>query len=114
MLNLQDLNLAKELYYHTVNHVKNVYRAAEAIAENEHINRNELQLLLTAACYHDAGFLYVIEGHEIASCEITAEVLPSFGYDNEDISAINNMIMAIKIPQSPNNLLEEKIIEAKL
>ncbi len=114
IVNLQNLNLSKDLYYHNVNHVKDVYHAAEAIAQNEHIKPYELQLLLTAACYHDSGFLNVIEGHEIASCEIATEVLPSFGYCNEDIKAINNMIMATKIPQSPTNLLEEILVDADL
>ena len=114
MLDLLTSGLAKDLYYHNVDHVKDVYRAAETIARNEKIKPHQLQLLLTAACYHDAGFLRVIKHHETESCKIANEILPSFGYSNDDIKSINSMIMATKIPQSPSNLLEEILADADL
>lgn len=114
IINLQSSDLSKDLYYHNIDHVNDVYQAALAIARNENINPHELQLLLTAACYHDVGFLKVIEGHEIESCKIASETLPLYGYSIEDIKSINSMIMATKIPQSPRNLLEEILADADL
>ncbi len=114
ILNLLTSGLSKDLYYHNVDHAKDVYRAAETIARNEKIELHQLQLLLTAACYHDAGFLKVIKHHETESCKIANEILPSFGYSNDDIKSINSMIMATKIPQSPSNLLEEILADADL
>lgn len=73
---------------------------------------HQLQLLLTAASYHDAGSLRVIKHHETDSCKIANEILPSFGYSNDDIKSINSMIMVTKIPQSPSNLLQEILADA--
>ena len=69
-------------------------------------------MLLTAASYHDAGSLRVIKHPETDSCKIANEILPSFGYSNDDIIFINSMIMGTKIPQSPSNLLQEILADA--
>lgn len=88
--------------------------AALRLAELEGISDYEKQLLLTAVVFHDSGFIYQTKDHEERGCAIVREVLPQFNYNPEEIERICGMIMSTKIPQKPNNLLEEIICDADL
>lgn len=102
------------LIYHNSKHAIDVYDAAKRLAEGEGVVGDDLTLLLTAAYYHDAGFLVKAKGHEEESCRIVQEVLPGFDYDAEQISRICGIIMATRLPQSPKNHLEEILADADL
>ena len=102
------------LCYHNIDHTRDVRSAAESIGNSELISPYEMKLLLTAACYHDCGFLAVTHEHETESCNIARESLPGFGFSNEEIDRICGMIMATKMPQSPQNILEQIIADADL
>jgi uncharacterized protein len=106
--------LPGHLTYHNADHAKDVYQAAQHIGEAEGIAGNELKLLLTAAYYHDSGFLVKADGHEEESCRIAREALPAYGYTPDEIDRICGMIMATRLPQSPTNQLEEILADADL
>jgi uncharacterized protein len=106
--------LPRHLSYHNINHTVDVMQAAASIADKEGIDANDKRLLVTAALFHDTGFLIGREGHEAASCNIAREYLPLYGYHPAEIEVICNMIMATRIPQSPHNRLEEIICDADL
>ena len=107
-------NLPKHLSYHSVMHVKDVIDSVEKIAKSEGVNQEDLMLLKAAALFHDTGFLYGAKDHEEKSCEIAQEYLPNYGYSQSQIDKIKGMIMATKIPQSPNNHLEQILADADL
>ncbi len=107
-------DLAKHLSYHSVNHIKDVYSAAERLAKHEGVTGEDLTLLLTAVLFHDSGFLMQQKGHEKISCDIAKEYLPQFEYNHDQIERICGMIMATSIPQTPHNLMEEIICDADL
>lgn len=106
--------LPKHLSYHSVEHIKDVYDAVVYIGKEEKISDYEMKLVLTAAWFHDSGFLRGAKDHEEESCRIAKENLPHFGYKPEEIEQICGMIMATKIPQSPKNHLEEILADADL
>jgi uncharacterized protein len=106
--------LPEQRTYHSVGHVNDVVKAAKRIGEAEGIRGNDLNLLLTAALYHDSGFMIQSHEHERVSCDIVRENLPGFEYTPEQIDAICGMIMATKVPQEPTNLLEQIICDADL
>ena len=106
--------LSPKLSYHSVAHVLDVYDAAEKIGKAENISAAEMKLVLTAAAYHDSGFLKGAKNHEEESCRIVRENLPGFDYQPNQIEQICGMIMATKIPQSPKNYLEEILADADL
>ena len=114
MLNRLKKELPASLYYHGPHHTLDVMHAAMQIAEAEKITENEKKLLRIAAAYHDAGFIYLYNGHEEKGCEMANETLPGFGFSNEQLSIICGMIMATKIPQQPKALLEKIIADADL
>lgn len=114
ILNKLKKELPPHLSYHSIDHIKDVYDSCKTIAKSEGVDGVDLKLLLTAALFHDSGFIVQQKGHEQISCEIVREYLPDFNYTPQQIEKICGMIMATKIPQSPNNLLEEIIADADL
>jgi len=107
--------LRPEFTYHCFDHTIDVCNAAKTIGTSEGISRYDMKLLLTAALFHDSGFT---EGgsndHEEKSCRIANQFLPGFNYEIDDLEKIKGMIMATKLPQSPQNRLEEIICDADL
>lgn len=114
ILNKLRLELPAALSYHSVLHVKDVYAAAEMIGRQENISGQEMKLLLSAAWFHDSGFLRGPKDHEEESCRIARQFLPDFDYTAEEIEQICGMVMATKIPQSPKNHLEQILADADL
>ncbi|MDZ4667445.1 MAG: HD domain-containing protein [bacterium] len=102
------------LYYHSFNHVMDVYSAAENLADLEGIEGENLVLLRTAVLFHDSGFTVQLNNHEMVGCGIVRNQLPKYGYNSVQIEKICGMIMATKIPQTPHNLLEQIICDADL
>jgi uncharacterized protein len=107
--------LPSDLCYHSLSHTRDsVVPAAERFGAYEAINDEPLLLLKTAAWYHDIGFIEHRNEHEVRGVRIMAMVLPQFGYSRRQIAMIGGMIMATKLPQSPQNLLEEILADADL
>jgi len=102
------------LTYHNVQHTIDVVNAANHISETEKISGNDTELLLTAALFHDTGFLKGYDNHEASSCEFAREILPKFNYDKEQVERICTLIMVTKLPQTPLNNLEEILCDADL
>ena len=100
--------------YHNIDHVQDVYQAAKQLGKKEQITPAEMDLLLTAACYHDAGFLKGPAGHEAESCRISRETLPGFGYTTSEIEQVCSLIAATRLPQAPKNHLEQILADADL
>ena len=106
--------LSPVLYYHGVHHTIDVMSALTQIANAEGVDEHDLALLQTAALLHDSGFLTTYTTHEEAGCSFSREILPGYGYTDEEITIICGMIMSTKIPQSPKTKLEEIICDADL
>ena len=107
--------LSDKLMYHGIHHTMDVLKMASEICEKEGVKGRELTLVKTAALFHDSGFIKDKHaGHEAEGCILVRRHLPGYGYSEEDIEVICGMIMATKIPQSPNNHLEEIICDADL
>ena len=106
--------LPKDLYYHGLHHTKDVLRSAEMIGRDENITEDEMILLKTAVLYHDSGFTKVYRNHEEIGCDMAREELPKFGFKPDEVDKVCGMIMATKIPQRPNNKLENIIADADL
>ncbi|MCI4668434.1 MAG: HD domain-containing protein [Bacteroidia bacterium] len=106
--------LPKNLYFHGIHHTIGVYMDAQEIALHEGIDGHPLQILLTAALFHDSGFTEIYQGHEEKSVEIALQYLPGFGYSSEDIEQIAELILATRIPQNPKNFLSMILCDADL
>ena len=106
--------LSPHFTYHGIQHTKDVWSCALDLCYRENVQEDARLLVATAALYHDAGFLISLENHEYFGCKLVQKVLPGFGYNHDDITSICGMIQATKIPQTPNNQLEEILCDADL
>jgi uncharacterized membrane-anchored protein YitT (DUF2179 family) len=106
--------IPKSLAYHNIHHTKEVVQNARLIAEAEGINGDELTILLTAALYHDTGFLETYKEHEEVSCSLARESLPGLGYNQEQIEHICRLILTTKIPQKAEEKLAQVLCDADL
>jgi len=106
--------LSKKLLYHSVNHSVDVVQAVERIALLEGVTDEGLFLLKTAAILHDAGFVKQYENNESVGAEMAAEWLPKYGYTEQHIKTIVELIHVTEIPHRPINKLQEIICDADL
>ncbi len=106
--------LADDLYYHGVHHTLDVLKVSEELCLLEKVDPYETMLVKTAALFHDSGFLMGNKMHEAQGCRLAQVYLPTYGYTDKEIDIICGMIMATKIPQSPQNYLESILCDADL
>lgn len=115
MQNYLQTQLPPFLTYHDWKHTAHVIEMAEKIALYEHLSQTNIQLIKTAALFHDAGYIKGInKGHEEESCTMVKEILPHYGYSSKEIAQIIGMINATKVPQHPKTKLECILADADL
>lgn len=107
--------LSPHLLYHCLAHTREeVVPAVETLAAMEGIKGRSLNLLRTAAWFHDLGYVEHAIYHELISARIAVEVLPSFGYGKDEVESVRWAILATAMPQWPRNHLEEILVDADL
>lgn len=107
--------LPPKLTYHDLWHTQ--FDVLPAVARMGAINglaHDEIRLMEVAAAFHDIGFVQTSEGHEAVGVQIARKILPGFGFEEPHIARIVGMILATRLPQSPQNLLEEIVVDADL
>ncbi|OFX28939.1 MAG: hypothetical protein A2X08_10570 [Bacteroidetes bacterium GWA2_32_17] len=114
MLDKLERELPKYLYYHNLKHTIDVGIQVEILGRGENITDEEMLLLKTAALFHDSGQSIQTNGHELIGTKIASDILPKFGYSSEQITVINEIIMATKLPPEPKTLLQNIICDADL
>jgi uncharacterized membrane-anchored protein YitT (DUF2179 family)/predicted metal-dependent HD superfamily phosphohydrolase len=106
--------LPASLTYHTIDHTQYVLKRALEIAASESVHGHELDLLRTAALFHDAGFIEKYAGHEEVSCLMARGFLPQFEYSDQEVESVCELIMATRMPQAPGSHLAEILCDADL
>ena len=106
--------LSDKLHYHSILHTQDVVKAVERLALMEGVTDEGLFLLKSAATYHDAGFVEQYEKNEPVGARLAEEILPKYGYTQQHIDTIKELIYVTQIPHQPKNKLEEIICDADL
>jgi predicted metal-dependent HD superfamily phosphohydrolase len=106
--------LSSKAIYHNYNHTLQVVKAVEEIAEAEGISKEDKELVLLAAWFHDSGYVKGKENHEEVSKSIAQEFLLKEDFSSTKIEQILHLIDATKMPQNPTNILEKIICDADL
>jgi len=114
ILDKLEKELPQVLYYHNVKHTVDVVTEVELIGWAEGCTDDEVLLLKTAGLFHDAGHTIGYDKHENHGCDMAREFLPKYGYTEEQIEKICEIIMATQMPPKPENLLENIICDADL
>lgn len=114
ILDLLEKRLPSNLYYHGIHHTLDVLRAVEENADTAKLSQYDRLILLSAALYHDSGFLKQYKSNEAASVKICTEILPGFDYSPHEIELISRIIMSTTIPQTPFDIMSEILCDADL
>ena len=86
----------------------------ELIGWAEGCTDEEVLLLKTAALFHDAGHTVSYDDHEYQGTLLVREMLPGYGYSEDQIERICSIIMSTKLPPRPGDLLEQIICDSDL
>ena len=106
--------LPPDLYYHAPEHTLDVMESSERIAIAEGCTSDEIELVKTAALFHDTGYMIDLHDHEMNSCTVAREMLGQSGLPQADIDKVCELIMATRIPQTPLDKLAEILCDADL
>ncbi len=104
----------EHICYHNIEHAQDIAEAVEIIGNASGISDSDLEILLTAAWFHDTGYYLGCNNHEQASADIAEDFLSGKGKDLRFKKDVINCILATKMPQTPDNLLEKIICDADL
>ncbi len=113
-LEILNTQLAKELYYHGIDHTLDVLKTCNYYIEREKVNKREAKLLRLGALLHDIGFTISNFEHEETGKNIANKLMKSYGFPSKDIQIVEGLILATRIPQTPKNKLEEIICDCDL
>lgn len=114
-LNRLQTELPANLFYHRLGHTRDdVVPSARILAGMEGISGDLFYLLLTAAWFHDLGFIEHPDKHELTSARIASQVLPKFGYSARQVKIVKETVYATILPQSPKTHLEMILADADL
>lgn len=103
------------LLYHNMPHTAEVVEATKNIAGHYNLNDRDFFIVVTAAWFHDTGYLKNgSEQHEDKSAALAEGYLKSVGVNEADILEIKKCIVSTKMPQRPVSLLEKIICDADL
>ena len=114
ILDRLEIELPRYLYYHNVKHTVDVVTEVELIGWAEGLDDEGILLLKTAALLHDAGHTISYDEHEFHGAELARNLLPGYGYTEEQVEKICNIIMATKLPPQPTDIYQEIICDADL
>ncbi|GAB4294647.1 MAG: hypothetical protein Kow0098_16340 [Ignavibacteriaceae bacterium] len=107
-------NSPAENIYHNYTHTAEVVESAKKIGEFYNIPDEDMEVLILAAWFHDLGYVQTSNGHEKISAEYARDFLQRNNYPEEKLKRVVGCIKATKLPQSPENLLEEIVCDADL
>jgi predicted metal-dependent HD superfamily phosphohydrolase len=103
------------LVYHNLEHTKLVVAAAQQIAAHYRLEDNDLLVVYVACWFHDLGYLVgETKMHEEKGVEMAREFLNVQQIPENVQQQVAGCIMATKMPQHPQNLLEEIVCDADL
>ena len=106
--------LPMENLYHNYEHTMNVYEAGQKLAQKAELNGNDTEILLLAALFHDAGFVFDRDSHENHSKNIASEFLSRNGYNAKNIESILDCIEATQLEYVPKTKLQKLMKDADL
>jgi adenylate cyclase len=114
ILDKLEKELDERLIYHSVEHTIRVEDAVIKYGKLEKVNDHELFLLRTAALFHDSGFLERYENNETIGVENLRYYGPKYGYSEQDLTRIEEIILSTVHGRNPKNLLCEIMCDADL
>ena len=102
------------LTYHNWEHTEKVMEQSEYFAGLCGKNLTEIKLLQTAALFHDIGYLMRYDDNEGISADYAGEILPEYGYTEDEIEEIKRMIRSTVLGTFPEHELDQILCDADI
>ncbi len=106
-------HISSDYVFHDLEHTAQTVAAARVLAEGNNIEQEDMLLLQIAAWFHDTGYSEGSVQHEERSCNNATQFLRG-KISEEALAKVIGCIMATKVPQRPQNILEQIIGDADL
>lgn len=102
------------LIYHNLNHTEQVVENAIKIANHYQLSDEDFFIVTAASWFHDLGYFFDCSQHEASGAGLAAEFLKEKGIPEAVSAKIVKCILATKMPQQPESLLEQIVCDADL
>lgn len=106
-------SLPAHLTYHSISHTIDVANVCDAYIKYYKIDEKYAKLIRIAAVGHDFGYIISPKQHEERSINTLSQILPQI-LNPREISLVNGMIRATKVPQEPKSFYEKIVADADL
>jgi predicted metal-dependent HD superfamily phosphohydrolase len=107
-------NISPDYVFHNFAHVQAVADSVLEIGKGYELPERDLTILQLAAWFHDLGYDKGPANHEQRSVQYAEQFLQEHNFPAGDIEVVRNCIFATKVPQHPENLLEEIVCDADM
>nr|WP_262896723.1 HD domain-containing protein [Fulvivirga marina] len=102
------------MIFHNLDHTEMVVNACDEISRGMQLNKNDREILLVAAWFHDTGYLYTYNSHEEEGKNIARDFLLNNGYPTSKIHKVMNCISVTQLDIEPHDIIEKVICDADL
>jgi len=99
---------------HTLHPTKGVVASANRIAISENISEHDRELLITAAYFHDSGYIREYNKNEPIAAEMAGRILKLIGYKPNEVVKVRKMILSTDLEREPKTHLEKILCDADL
>ena len=99
---------------HTLHPTRGVVASANRIALSENIPERDRELLITAAYFHDTGYIRQFGKNEPIAARMAGRILKLIGYKPGEIKKIQKMILATDLERKPQTHIEKILCDADL
>ncbi len=107
-------NSPPENIYHDLNHTKQVVEMTKTIGKASGLSESDMEIALISAWFHDVGYFETIDDHEEKSVTYVKSFLNELNKPQQYIEKITSCIGATKLPQNPQNIIEQVVCDADL
>jgi predicted metal-dependent HD superfamily phosphohydrolase len=99
---------------HTLHPTKGVVAVANRIAISEGISEDDRELLITAAYFHDTGYIREYDKNEPIAARMAGRILKLIGYKPNELEKIQRMILSTDLDREPKTHVEKILCDADL
>ncbi len=108
-------SLSKSIKFHTLDHTEEVVAASRLLADEVKLVEEDKFAVTLAAWFHDTGYTSgASKDHEEASAHLATEFMNMHRLQDSIQKKVIGCIAATKMPQTPDNTLEQVICDADL
>ncbi|MHA4895590.1 Pycsar system effector family protein [Pedobacter sp. PWIIR3] len=101
-------------FYHNLEHTEQVVENVVKIANHYQLSDQDFFIVVAASWFHDIGYLFDRSQHEFKGAELMTEFLSGKTVSQDIIDRIKGCIMATKMPQRPEGLLQQIVCDGDL